>query len=173
MRRPSRENFREAFPILRYELFDADQTAAHAIFGQLENRRFRAVQNRVGILIGIERLLLNGVRAVRQASQNRLLLHDAGVVLDIRDSRHAIHELREIRRAARRIEFAAAMQILGERDQIDGLLRFSEGHHPLEDAAMLVEEEIVGAKLLHRRVQHVVVEQNSAENAAFGFQIVG
>ena len=37
---------------------------------------------------------------------------------------------------------------------------------------MLRQKEIFGAQALDGGVQRVIIEQNSAENAAFGFEIV-
>jgi hypothetical protein len=65
------------------------------------------------------------------------------------------------------------MQLFGQGDEVDGLLGFAEGDHLGEDAAMLIEEEIVGAEILDGGVQGVVIEQNGAEDGAFGVEIVG
>ena len=64
---------------------------------------FGAVEDCVGVVLAFERLLLDGVRGVDQAAQQGLFFHDARVVLDVGDARHAIHQLREVRRRRRRI----------------------------------------------------------------------
>jgi hypothetical protein len=64
------------------------------------------------------------------------------------------------------------MQRFGERDQIDGLLGFAESDHLIENAAMLFEEEIFGLKILDGGVESVIVEQNGAEDGAFGVEIL-
>jgi hypothetical protein len=64
------------------------------------------------------------------------------------------------------------MQLFGERDEIDRLLRFAKRDHLHENTAMLIEEKIFGAKILDRGVQRVVVEKNGAENGALGIEVV-
>ena len=44
--------------------------------------------------------------------------------------------------------------------------------HALENVAVLRKEEILGAQPLDGGIQRVIIEQNRAENAAFGFEIV-
>ena len=108
-----------------------------------------------------------------QAAQQRLFLHDARVVLDVGDVRHAVHQLRDVRRAADRFQFAAALQLLGQRHEIDGLLRFAERDHLLVDAAVMIVEKIFGLELFDGGIDGVVVEQDRAENAALRLDVVG
>ena len=66
-----------------------------------------------------------------------------------------------------------AVKFFGERDQVDGVLRFAERDHLQEDAAMLIEKEIFGAQILDGGVERVIVEQDGAEDGAFGVKIIG
>ena len=68
---------------------------------------------RVGVFFRLHGRLLDGVRGVDQAAQQRLFFDDAGVVLQVRDARHAVHQLREISRSARGLEFSLAVQLVG------------------------------------------------------------
>ena len=77
---------------------------AHAVFGDLENGRFGAVENHVRVIPRGEGLLLNRGGGVDQAAQNRFFFHDARVVLHVGDARQAIRKLRKIRDAAGRFE---------------------------------------------------------------------
>ncbi len=65
-----------------------------------------------------------------------------------------------------------AAQVLHQRDGIDGLLLFAELNHAFENVPVLRKEEILGAQALDGGVQRVIIEQNRAQNAAFGFDIV-
>ncbi len=113
------------------------------------------------------------LRGVDQAAQQRFFLHDARVVLDVGDVRHAVHQLRDVGRAADGFQFAAALQLLGERHQVDGLLRFAESDHLLVDAPVMIVEEILGLELLDGGVEGVVVEQDRAQDAALGLDVLG
>ena len=64
------------------------------------------------------------------------------------------------------------MQFFRQRHQIDGVLRFSERNHLLEDVPVLREEEILGFQRFNGGVQCVVVEQNRAEDGALGIEII-
>ena len=140
------ENFLEALETVLDEILDADQPGLHAVFGKLENRGLGAVEDHVRIVARRQRLLLNRRRRVNQAAQNRLFLHDARVVLDVRHARQAVGKLREIRDAAGRFEFAAAREVLHQRDRVDGLLLFAELHHALENVPVLRKKEILRAQ---------------------------
>ena len=77
-----------------------------------------------------------------------------------------------IRRSARGLQLALAMQLVGERNQVDGLLRLAQLDHLAENAPVLIEEEILGLQLFDRRVQRVVIEQDGAQHAALGVEIL-
>ena len=155
------------------DVVQSDEAQAHAIFGQLKDRGLGAVQDRIGVVLGFEGLLLDRARRMDQAAQQRFLLHDARVVLDVGDVRHAVHQLRDVRRAADRFQFAAALQLLGERHEIDRLLRFAERDHLLINAAVMIVEKILRLELLDGGIDGVVVEQDRAEDAALGLDVVG
>jgi len=77
------------------------------------------------------------------------------------------------REASGCLQITTAVQFFREGDEVDGLLRFAERNHLRENAAVLIEKEILRAQMLDRRVQSIVVEQDGAEDGAFGVQIVG
>ena len=87
-------------------------------------------------------------------------------MLHIRNPRHPIHKLRQIRRPARRLQFPAAMQILSQRHEVNRMLRFSQRNHALENPPVRIEKEVISLKFLDRRIQRVIVEQNRAKNAS-------
>ena len=89
IRRPSLKIFSRRSKSVPDQFLDADQPGLHAVFRQLENRRFGAVENHVGVVARRQRLLLNRGRGINQAAQNRLFLHDPRVVLHVRDARQA------------------------------------------------------------------------------------
>ena len=64
------------------------------------------------------------------------------------------------------------LQIFHQRDRIDGLLLLAELHHALEDVPVLRQKEILRAQDLDGGIERVIVEQDRAENAAFGFEVL-
>ena len=93
-------------------------------------------------------------------------------MLDVRNARHAIGQRSQVWRAPGRFQFALAVQFVGQCHQVDGLLVFAEDHHVREDAAVLVEEKILGSQGFDGGIQRVIVQDDSAEHGAFRFEIV-
>src|ERR1700691_1418015 len=93
-------------------------------------------------------------------------------MLHVRNTRDAVYELRQISRAAGRFELSAPVQVFGQRNEIDRVLRLAERRHPVEYSPVWIEKEIFGAKLLDPRIEHVIVEQDGTEDAAFGLKIL-
>ena len=167
------KDFFEALEIVANDVLDRNEAGVYAVFGKREDGRFGIVENGVGAVFAFKGALLDVVRGVNQIAQNRFFFDDARVVLDVGDARHAVGERSEIGRAAGGFEFAVAVQLFGERDEVDGLLRFAERDHLHEDAAVLIEKEIFGAQIFDSGVERVVVEHDGAENGALGVEIVG
>ena len=94
------EDFFQALKIVANDVLDGNQAGADAVFGQSEDRGFRAVENGVGAVFAFKGALLDLVRSVNQVAQHGFFFDDARVMLDVRDAGHAIGQGSEIRRAA-------------------------------------------------------------------------
>ena len=94
-------------------------------------------------------------------------------MLDVGDMRHAVHQLRDVSGTAGGFEFAAAVELVGERHQVYGLLRLTERDHLLVDAPVMIVEEIFGLEFLERGIERVVVEQDRAQDAALRLGVLG
>src|ERR1700680_1102153 len=105
---------------------------------------------------------------IDQAAQQRLFFNDPCVVLQIRNSRHAVDQLRHVGGSSGRFELSFPSKLIGERDEIDGLLRLAELNHLVEDAAVPVVEKILRLQLFNCPIQGVIVEQDGGEYAALG-----
>ena len=64
------------------------------------------------------------------------------------------------------------MQFLGEGNQVDGLLAFSERDHLGKDATVLVEKKVFGLESFDSGVQRVIIEEDGAEDGTLGVEIV-
>ena len=162
----------EALEAILDQILDADQPRAHAVFGQLENRRFCAVENNVRIVSRGKRLLLNRGGGIDQAAQNRLFLHDSRVVLHIGDARQSVRKLRKISDAARRFEFPLRLRS-SISVTVSIACRFSPSCTICSKMCRCCErKKSSGAERLYGGVQRVIIDQDRAENAALGFQIL-
>ena len=78
----------------------------------------------------------------------------------------------EICTSSASFQVAPAVQFFGQRDQIDGLLAFPQRDHLRKDAPVLVQKEVLGAKVLDCGVQRMVVQQNRAQHGPLGIQVI-
>jgi len=62
--------------------------------------------------------------------------------------------------------------LVAERHQIDGLLQLAELNHLVEDAPMRVVKKIFRLELFNRVIQRVVIQQDGAEHAALGIEVL-
>ena len=67
----------------------------------------------------------------------------------------------------------AARQLLLQRDEVDRVAAFAERHHPVEDPAMRIAEEVARVDQLGGVVERLVVNEDRAEHRLFRLEIVG
>src|SRR5713101_7068112 len=163
----------EAREIVADDVLYREEADADAVFGELEDGRFGVVEDGVGAVFALEGALLDIVRGMNEIAEDGFFFDDARVVLDVGDAGHAVGEGGEIGRAASGFEVAAAVELFGEGDEVDGLLALAEGDHLSEDAAVLIEEEIFGLEIFDGGVEGVVVEDYGAEDGTLGVEVVG
>ena len=84
--------------------------------------------------------------SVDQPAQQRLVAHDAHVVLDRGALGNAVNQRRQIRHAADRLHFLAAVQLLDQRDHVHRPAALLQVAHARINAAMRVEREVVGVR---------------------------
>ena len=122
-----------------------EKPLSNAVFGELEDGLLGASQNFFGF-VGVLDGFGDGVLGdVDQAAQQRLVAHDADVVLDRWPLGNAVDQRRQIRDAADGLDFFAAVELLDQRDHVHrpaGLLQIA---HARVNAAMRVEREVVAA----------------------------
>ena len=64
------------------------------------------------------------------------------------------------------------MELVLESDEIDRLAAVGQPDHPLEDAPVRVAEEVLRVDDLRRLIERLVVDQDRAEHALLGFEVV-
>ena len=107
-----------------------------------------------------------------QVAKGRLFLDDARVVLDVGAARHAVGERRDVGGAADFLELARSLQLVLQRDQVDGVVALAERDHLVEDAAMRIAEEVARVDQLGGVVERLVVDQDRAEYGLLGLEVV-
>src|SRR6267143_145357 len=170
-----------------FEAEDGDRLAGADgdVFGEVEGQRGFSLRGTRG-----EDEQLGGLKAGGELVELDVAGGDAGdalafaedffealaiVAVDVFDSEEAAADavFGEIGSAAGGFKIAAAVEFFGEGDEVDGLLAFAERDHLGEDAAVLVEEEILGLEIFDGGVEGVVVENDGAEDGTLGVEVVG
>ena len=170
-------------PLVLLQLLDRVEAALHELaqrheagldptFGNLENRPFGLVELHIGVRLGFVGRGEDLVGGVDQIPEGRLLLHDTRVVLDVGRVRHAVDETSNVGRATHLIQVARAPEFLLQSDEIDDLTALAQANHLVEDPAMRVAVEVAGVDQLGREVEGLVTDEDGAEHALLGFQIV-
>ncbi len=154
------------------ELAHADESGAQPVLGDLEDRPLRVVEQVVGVLLGVVRAHEHVGGRLDQPAQRGFFLDDLRVVLDVGRPRHAVGERADVGGAADLVELARPGQLVLQRDEIDRLAPIGQRDHLLEDAPVRVAEEIRRVDDLGRLVERLVVDEDRAEHALLGFEIV-
>jgi hypothetical protein len=155
------------------EVADLDEPRAEPVFGDLEDRPLRFVQQIVGVLLGVVRPDQDLVGRLDQATQRGFLLDDLGVVLDVGRPRHAVRQRRDVGRAAHFLQFAGSRELILDGDEIDRFVPVDQLDDDVEQPPVRIPEEVLGVDDLGGLVEDRVVDEDGAENALLGFEIMG
>src|SRR4029077_3588459 len=108
------------------DLLHAHEAASNALFGQLEDSRFGIIENvfsRVGLVNSPRD---RGVSGVNQPAQQGSVADDFDVVLDARTVGYAVEKGRNIAPVADRLQLLVAIELVDQRDDIDGPRRLRQ-----------------------------------------------
>ena len=105
--------------------------------------------------------------------QRRHLLDDPRVVLGVRGGGDDRGELGDLRGAADALELAALVELVRERDRVDGLALAVERERGLVDGAVRLAVEIGGLEHLGDGADRRRREQHGAEDRLLRLQVLG
>jgi hypothetical protein len=153
------------------DLLDPDEPLALVALRDLEDARLGLVEDLLDFALALLVDVADDLRGrVDQAPQQRLLAHDARVVLDVGGGRHRVEELRQVLQAADAVELAGLLELLADRDHVDHVPALEEpGHRPEHPAVGLTEEHRV-VDVLDGARDRVAVDQHPAEHRDLGFR---
>ena len=97
-------------------------------------------------------------------------LDDLGVVLDADGGRQVGRDAREERHAADVVELAAARELVGERDLVDGLVALPQREAGLVRPAVLVAVEVLRLDDASRRGDGLVVDEDGGDARLLGLR---
>ena len=128
-----------------HQLLHAREALQSALLAHLEDPLLRVVEQLLGRRAPLEGLRDDRGGGLDEAAQERLLLHDLRVVLDVRRGGDRVDQLADVLLAAGRIELAAPRELVAEGDGIDDFGALRDGDHRAEDPpmALVVEHRVV------------------------------
>ena len=112
-------------------------------------------------------------RAFDQLAVGRFFLDDVGVVLGVGGGGNAFDDLGEDVVTADLLELIALLQLFGEGDGVDRLAGVVEVSNGRVDHLMGIAVEVFGAQEDDDVVEGLVVEQDAAQDAPLGFEVLG
>ena len=155
------------------DVFELEGFAADLVFGDGEDLVLGRLEQLLGgELVGITVADDLG-RAFDQLAVGRFFLDDVGVVPGVGGGRNALDDLGEDFMTADLIELIALLQLLGEGDGVDRLAGIVEVANGGVDHLVRIAVEVAGAQEDHDVMKGLVVEQNAAQNASLGFEVLG
>ena len=113
------------------------------------------------------------LRGEDDAAQDGLVLDQADVGVDVGNLRQAVVQRDQVAQAVAGFQLVELHQLIGDGDAVDLLAALVEVAHALEDAAVLLQAEIVGLERAGGLDVEAVVQQNGAEHEALGVDIRG
>ena len=156
-----------------HQVAERDEAGANPVLGDGKDRALRFVEQEVRLQFGLVRLDEYLVGRVYEVAKRGFLFDDPRVVFDVRRSRDAVGERRNVGRTSDIVEIPGACQLLLQRHEVDRIAALAEHHHLVEDAAMSVAEEVARVDQLRGVVECVVVNQDGPENRFLSVEIVG
>ena len=154
------------------DLADVHEGGLRLLLGDGEDAPLGVVEELphfAGLLVALRG---DGVGGLDHAARERLLVHDGRVVDEVRGRGDQLVEQVDEVLAPDRLVRSQGGQLVLEGDAVDGLAAGREGAHGLEHLAMRVAVEVLGLEQLEDLVERGVVEQNSAQDAPLGVQVL-
>ena len=157
------------------QLLDRAEVLARVLVGDLEDRALGHVHEVARERLVAVDLRLDLVRRVQQPAQHRVLAHDPRVLAQVADGRDRAGEQLDRRARRRRLQVARLLEVLDERQRVDGLALRVQVEHRLVDAPVALPVEVVRVEALvdDQRGQRRVRQQHRAEHGLLGLQVLG
>ncbi len=104
---------------------------------------------------------------------HRPLTHDLGVGIDVGGTRGVLGDLHQIGETTGLFQLLRALQLLLQRDEIDGIARIGEAGHGLEDQPVRAAVEILVDHPFGNPIPGLVIQHQAAQYGLFGLKRVG
>ena len=157
------------------DLVDAPEVACLLLVGDLEQQPLGVLGELARLAVAVAHPLLDPLAGAEQPPQQRVLLHDPGVMGGVADSGHVRRQLGDVVAVARLRQLPASLQLLDHRELVGGARLAIEVEEAGEDQPVAVEVEVLGLQLHlvdHRRDGRLG-DQHRAQHGPLGFEVLG
>ncbi len=165
----------ELLQLAGQEVADRQEVLAAVLVGDLEDGALGHVdevarQRLVAVHTGLDL-----VGRAQQPAEHRVVAHDARVLADVADSRHGARQEVDRRAAADGLEVPGLLEVLDERERVDGLAERVQVEHRLVDAPVALAVEVLRLEPLvdDQGGERGVREQDGAEHRLLRLEVLG
>ena len=169
---PASYSMRDALEALLQEHLDVREVARTSLLSELEDDLLGAVDEIGDLALPLLAEPHDLLAGADEPAQSRHLLDDARVVLDVGCRRDERGELRDARLAAGGVELGALLELVDERDRIDGLALRPQRERRAVHLRVALAVEVGRVEDLADRADGDGREQHRAENRLLGFEIL-
>ena len=155
------------------DLVGIEQAALDLGLAQLEEGFLGSGQNLVRRFLGHHAAVDHVLRGEDDAAQDGFVFDQADVGVDVGNLRKAVVEGYQVAQSVAGFQFAELHQLIGDGDAVDFLAALVHVAHALENAAVLLQAEIVDFERAGRLYVETVVQQNGTEHEPLGVDIRG
>ncbi len=114
-----------------------------ARIAQLQQTFFGARQDLLGVFFTRQAPVHQMLRSEDDPAQERFVFDDADVTVEIENPRQPVVQRYQIAQAVAGFQLVVAQQFVGQRDAVDALAALVQLHHAVENAAVLLQAEVV------------------------------
>ena len=152
---------------------DVHESLSNAVLGEPEDSLLSPPQHLFRFVRMLDRFSDGALRDIDEPAQQRLVAHNADVMLDARPLGDAVDQRRQIGDTTNRLNFFAPVQLLDQRDHVHRTSALLQVAHPRINAAMRVQREVVSGEVLRSLIVERIVQQNCAQDGALRLHAYG
>ena len=160
------------FESIHQQRIDAGKRAGNALLRDREQRFLGLLHNDAQVIRGIVGKRANLTGCTDQITQDGRTLDDLNVVLPIDQGERIAGELQDIRLTANGLKLTRCLQVIGNRNLVEGNMTRIKVEHGLENALMGSSIEVVRDKFGSNVLDGLLVEQARRQHRFLGFYVL-
>ncbi len=153
-------------------LFERNKVRTNSLLGKLENEILGLIEEFACFESGFVTLPDDARAQLNERSNKGLLLHDVGVVLDVRRRWNNVDQLGQVLHTANTFEFPLLPELLSQGHQIADFVLIKELGHALENDPVRLVVKVLRAQDFKRLQEGFPVKEHRSQRCLLGFNTV-